>query len=223
VTEAPAVAGLVLAAYLAGSLPTSYLVGRALGVDLRRYGSGNLGATNLYRAAGLGPAAFAALVDIAKGAAPTLLFPRWDGAPQPWALAYGLAAVAGHVWPVWLGFRGGKGVATGGGVFLVLAPAATLLALALWAALVRATRIVSIGSLAAATSLPVLAWATGRPRHVVAVSAAAAALVWWTHRANVRRLLRGEELRARRGETSAGPSGPRGPAAARPPGTEGGR
>ncbi len=185
--------------YLAGSLPTSFLVARALRIDLRAYGSGNLGATNLYRAAGLAPAAAAAAVDVAKGAIPTYFFALWDGAPDAWAVGYGCAAIAGHVWSVWLRFRGGKGVATGGGMFLVLAPVATLLALALWIAAIAATRIASIASLLAATSLPLLTWATQRPPHVVAVSAAAAAFVYFTHRANIGRLLRGEEIPARRG------------------------
>lgn len=198
--------GFLALAYLAGSIPTSHLVARALGVDLRRYGSGNLGATNLFRAAGLAPAAFAAAVDIAKGAAPTYFFPLWASAEGAWALAYGCAAVLGHVFPIWTRFRGGKGVATGGGMFLVLAPLATLGAAILWLAIVRAIRIVSIGSLLAATSLPILAWGTGRPPHVVAAAAAATAFVFFTHRANLGRLLRGEELEARRGAGGPGPA-----------------
>lgn len=191
--------------YFLGSIPTSLLVGKAHGIDVRTIGSGNVGATNLYRALGLGPAVGAAVADIAKGFAPAFLFPRWDGRPAAWAAAYGLAAVAGHIWPVWLRFRGGKGMATGAGAFLGLAPLATLIALAMWAAAVIATRTVSIGSLLAATSLPILVWATVPAPHVVGVAVAAAALVWWTHRANVRRLLRGEELPARRGPGSARP------------------
>lgn len=191
--------GFLALAYLAGSFPTSHLVARAFGVDLRRYGSGNLGATNLYRAAGLAPAVLAAVVDITKGAAPTYFFPLWANAQGAWALAYGCAAALGHVFPVWTRFRGGKGVATGGGMFLVLAPVAVLAAAILWIAIVRATRIVSIGSLLAATSLPILAWATGRPPHVIAAAAAATLFVFVTHRSNLGRLLRGEELEARRG------------------------
>lgn len=202
---------LLAAAYLVGSIPTSFLLAHLWGTDLRRYGSGNLGATNLYRAAGLWPAVVAGAVDVAKGAVPTYAFPMWANAGPAWAAAFGCAAIAGHVWPVWLRFRGGKGVATGGGMFLVLAPIATVVALTLWLVVVSATRIASIGSLLAATSLPILTWASGRPPEVIAVAAAAAAFVFWTHRANLVRLWRGEELLARRGargpETPGGPEG----------------
>ena len=193
--------GLLGAAYLVGSIPTSFLIARVLEIDLRRYGSGNVGATNLYRAAGLWPAVAAGAVDVAKGAVPTYAFPIWANAGPAWAAAFGCAAIAGHVWPFWLRFRGGKGVATGGGMFLVLAPIATLIALALWLVVVSTTRIASIGSLVAAIGLPVLTWATGRPPEVIAVAAGAAAFVCWTHRANLGRLWRGEELRAKRGES----------------------
>lgn len=195
----------LIASYLLGSIPVSFLVGKASGVDIRAVGSGNVGATNLYRAVGLGPSVGAGLLDIAKGFVPAFFFPRWDGEPVVWAAGYGMAAMAGHIWPVWLRFRGGKGMATGAGVFLALAPLATAVALALWGLVVAATRTVSIGSLLAATSLAVLVWATGGPAHVVGVGAAAAVLVWWTHRANIRRLLRGEELPARRGAGTAQP------------------
>lgn len=201
--------GFLALSYLAGSIPTSFVVARVLGTDLRRYGSGNVGATNLYRAVGLGPAVVAAAADIAKGAVPTHFFPIWAGAPDPWPVAYGCAAVVGHVWPLWLRFRGGKGVATAGGMFLALAPAATLAAATLWAVVVGATRIASIGSLLAAASLPILVWASGRPAHVITVSAGTTAFVFWTHRSNLGRLLRGEELPARRGVRGPG-SGPTG-------------
>jgi glycerol-3-phosphate acyltransferase PlsY len=191
--------GLLAAGYLVGSIPTSFLLARMLGIDLRRYGSGNLGATNLYRAAGLWPALVAGVVDVAKGAVPTYGFPMWANAGPAWAAAFGCAAIAGHVWPVWLRFRGGKGVATAGGMFLVLAPVATLVALTLWLVVVAATRIASLGSLLAAVSLPILTWATGRPPEVIAVATAAAAFIGWTHRANLGRLRRGEEILAKRG------------------------
>ncbi|MGH7546336.1 MAG: glycerol-3-phosphate 1-O-acyltransferase PlsY, partial [Gemmatimonadota bacterium] len=191
--------GLLAAGYLVGSIPTSFLLARMLGIDLRLYGSGNLGATNLYRAAGLWPALVAGVVDVAKGAAPTYAFPMWANAGPAWAAAFGCAAIAGHVWPVWLRLRGGKGVATAGGMFLVLAPVATLIAFTLWLVVVSATRIASLGSLLAALSLPILTWASGRPSEVIAVATAAAAFVCWTHRANLGRLWRGEELPAERG------------------------
>ena len=107
---------LLAAAYLTGAFPTSYVVGRMRGIDLRQHGSGNLGATNAYRVLGWRAAIPIFIVDIAKGWFPTFAFPLWDGSPQwEWALAYGAAAILGHVFPVYVRFRGGKGVATSAG------------------------------------------------------------------------------------------------------------
>lgn len=192
---------LVLASYLLGSIPTSLLLARyAGGIDLRHWGSGNLGATNLYRAVGVPLAAIAVAVDVGKGFVPTWFFPLLDGNGIALALAYGGAATLGHVYPLWAGFRGGKGVATGGGVYLALAPAAVGLSLAAWLVTVLATRIVSVGSLLAAALLPVFVWLTRQQLDLVFWSTLAlAALVWWTHRSNIGRLLAGRELPARRG------------------------
>lgn len=209
---------LVLAAYLMGSLPTSYLVARHVtGIDLRRWGSGNLGATNLYRAAGAACASIAVVVDIGKGFVPTWFFPQLDGLDlAPMALAYGAAAVIGHIFSVWVAFHGGKGVATGAGVYLALAPAATGLSLVVWLSLVIGVRIVSVASLAAATTLPGFIWLTGHGGDFVFwASLPLAALVWWTHRSNLRRLLSGREPRVARGQgspTSAEASGSARPA-----------
>lgn len=196
---------LVVAAYLMGSLPTSYLVARRFkGIDLRGWGSGNLGATNLYRAAGAGYASIAVVVDVGKGFVPTWVFPLVDGLDfGPMALAYGTAAVLGHIFSVWVAFHGGKGVATGAGVYLALAPAATGLSLVVWLALVVGGRIVSVASLAAATALPAFVWLTGHGADFVFwASLPLAALVWWTHRSNLRRLLSGREPRVARGQGS---------------------
>jgi glycerol-3-phosphate acyltransferase PlsY len=211
-------AGLaVLAGYAAGSIPASWLAGRAFGTDLRRHGSGNLGATNVYRLLGPGPAVAVVLVDLGKGwaaAAPLpALFPdavRWADAavaPGALALACGAAAIAGHVYPVWLRFRGGKGVATGAGVFLALSPVATAAALLVWAAVVALLRIVSVASLAVGALLPILVWLEGRAAEGsaarTAFAAVAGAFVFWTHRENLRRLARGEERRITRAGSGA--------------------
>lgn len=203
-------AAWLLLAYLSGSIPTAWLVGRAFGVDLRAHGSGNLGGTNAYRVLGLKAGIPVVAVDVAKGWVPAALFPAWDGAGDPrLALAYGLLAIAGHVWPVWLRFRGGKGVATGAGVLVALVPLTALVALLVWLGLVLLTRIVSVSSLAAAATTPVVAWITDAPAYSVGFCAFVALFVWWTHRANLRRLLRGEELRFRRPGSKATGGGER--------------
>ncbi|HSJ07657.1 MAG TPA: glycerol-3-phosphate 1-O-acyltransferase PlsY [Longimicrobiales bacterium] len=191
---------LVLAAYLLGGFPTSYVAGRVLrGIDLRHHGSGNLGATNAFRVLGGRAAVPIFVVDILKGFLPTYFFPAFDGSSAwAWALAYGAAAILGHVFSAYVGFRGGKGVATGAGVFLALAPVAVLIGLAVWLTLVFATGYVSVASIAAAALLPPLAALTGAPREVVALGMVLAVFINLAHRANIGRLLRGEEHRIRR-------------------------
>lgn len=182
--------------YVLGSFPTSYLVGRTRGVDLREHGSGNLGATNVYRVLGAGAALPVVLVDVAKGWVPTRLFPGWDGAADTrLAIAYGLVAIAGHVWPVFLRFRGGKGVATGAGVLLALAPLTTVLALFTWIGIVSLTRYVSVASIATATVVPLFALMLDADGATVAFCVLIAGFVWWTHRSNLRRLREGTEHR----------------------------
>ena len=187
---------LTLAAYLLGSIPTSYLVGRAHGVDLREHGSGNLGGTNVYRVLGLRAGLPVVLIDVSKGFLPAYFFPGWDGSPMgQLALVYGLAAIAGHVWSIFMRFQGGKGVATGGGVLIALAPTSAQVGLLVWAGLVLITGYVSVASIAAATTVPVVAWLTDERVSTVLFCAAIALFVWWTHRQNLRRLMRGEENR----------------------------
>jgi glycerol-3-phosphate acyltransferase PlsY len=188
---------LLALAYLVGATPTSYLVGRLIfGIDLREHGSGNLGATNTFRVLGWAAALPVAVVDVAKGWLPVMLFPRWDQVPEPeWALAYGAAAIVGHVFSVYVRFKGGKGVATSAGVFLALAPWAVLVGLVAWVAVVAATRIVSLGSLAAAVTLPVAVYFTGEPAAVLWLAVGLACFVIYAHRSNIGRLLRGEENR----------------------------
>lgn len=192
---------LLLLAYLLGATPTSFWVGRALGVDLRRHGSGNLGATNTFRVLGWKAALPVVLVDVGKGWLPVVLFPYLDGPEAPWslALAYGGAAVAGHVFSVWVSFRGGKGVATSAGVFLALSPWAVLAGLLVFTVTLAATRIVSLGSILAAITLPLVVAFAPHPgperahSTLVAFTVALALFVLWAHRSNIGRLLRGEE------------------------------
>jgi acyl phosphate:glycerol-3-phosphate acyltransferase len=188
---------LVLVAYLVGSFPTSYLMGHAVrGIDLREHGSGNLGATNAFRVLGWRAAVPILIVDIAKGFFPTYLFPLFDGrASLAWMMAYGAAAIIGHMFSVYVGFRGGKGVATGAGVFLALAPVAVLVAAGIWAVIVLATGYVSLASVAAAAALPLLVAVSGRRLPILVLALVLGAFVIYAHRANIQRLLRGEEHR----------------------------
>lgn len=189
------IALLLLAAYLLGSFPSSYVIARLLrGIDLRQHGSGNLGATNAFRVLGWKAATPVFMLDILKGWIPTFFFPRWDGSPAwQWALAYGAAAILGHVFSIYVRFKGGKGVATGAGVFLALAPFAVLIGLVVWSSLLFFTGTVSIASIIAAAVLPVAVWLLGAPGLVCALALIVAAFVIYAHRANIRRLLRGEE------------------------------
>jgi glycerol-3-phosphate acyltransferase PlsY len=202
-------AAWLFASYLVGAIPTGYLAGRLFrGIDLRQYGSRNPGATNVYRVLGWKYAVPVALVDVAKGALPVLLFgPRISPAPLV-AAACGVAAVAGHALSPFLGFRGGKGVATAAGAMLALAPAAIGACALLWAGLVWVTGYVSVASVTAAVALPVAValLEPAAPRGLVWVSAALAAAVVWLHRANIRRLRAGTENRFRR-RPAAPPAG----------------
>lgn len=189
---------LVVLAYLVGATPTSYWVGKGLyGVDLREEGSGNLGATNTFRVLGWKAALPVMVVDVSKGWLPVWLFPRIDDAVWAWALAYAAAAILGHVFSLWVGFRGGKGVATSTGVFLALAPWAVLIALSVWLLLIVTTRIVSLASIVAALSIPLALLVTPYEggRALLGFTVGLALFVVWAHRSNIRRLLRGEEHR----------------------------
>jgi glycerol-3-phosphate acyltransferase PlsY len=183
------------AAYLIGAVPVGVIVARALGgTDPRRLGSGNIGATNVMRALGRGPAGATLAGDVVKGALAVGVAAAL--APAPWAAAGGaVAAIAGNCWSVFLRFRGGKGVATGLGAFLVLAPWAVLPAAAVFGVAIAATRLVSLGSILAAAALPIAAALLGYPRPSVAAAAAAAAIVVVRHRQNLGRLVRGAEPR----------------------------
>jgi glycerol-3-phosphate acyltransferase PlsY len=180
-------------AYLLGSVPFGVLIARALGLgDLRRIGSGNIGATNVLRTGNKGAAAATLLLDGAKGAVAVLAARHFAG--ESAAMLAGLAAFLGHLYPVWLGFRGGKGVATFLGVMLALAWPVGLAACATWAAVAAAFRFSSLAALAAAASAPLWLLLLG-PHQAVWLALALAALVFLRHRANIARLLEGTEPR----------------------------
>jgi len=199
---------LLFVAYLLGAVPSSYIAGRlASGIDLREHGSGNLGASNTFRVLGARVAAPVMLFDVFKGWFPAWYFPSLDGVGAwQWALAYGSAAVVGHVFPVYMGFRGGKGVATAAGVFVaVAAPAAIGAALVAWLLVLAVSRIVSLASISASLVL-VVALIVFEPRSaVVWLGVAVAGFVVFAHRSNIRRLMRGEELRFSRASRGAAP------------------
>ena len=188
------VASLVLA-YLLGSVPFALLIARRWGApDLRHVGSGNLGATNVLRASGVTAGVLVALLDIAKGAASVVLAERLNGSSAASAVA-GLAAIVGHVYPVWLRFRGGKGVATACGVFAALAPMAVPPAVLVFLISAWLTKYMSVGSVLASAALPPIAYALGSPSPIVAVAAAAATLIVFRHRSNLARVRHGTERR----------------------------
>ena len=174
----------IVIGYAIGSLPIGYLVlQRARGLDLRRVGSGNVGATNVYRTSGLGMAIAVMLADAGKGAGAVLL--AGGGAHSAMA---GAAAVIGHIYPVWLKFKGGKGVATAGGAFTVLSPLATAIAAAAFAAVVFRSRFVSLGSIVATITLPIVEWLTPGLPAVDVAATIVAALILFRHRSNMARL-----------------------------------
>lgn len=195
--------GLLLA-YVLGSLPSAYLAGRALrGIDLRTVGSGNLGATNVFRALGVRAALVVLALDAAKGAVPVLVLPRLfplGGSPGPaeqwWALAYGAAAIVGHAKPVFLLWRGGgKGVATAAGMFAVLAPLPLACTAAVCAVVVWYSGYMSAGSLVAAILFPLLVWLAAGASPTLWASLLVGAFVVWSHRSNLQRLRAGTEHR----------------------------
>lgn len=190
----------VILSYLAGSIPSAYLAGKLRGVDLRKHGSGNLGATNVVRVLGPKIGAVVFLADLMKGFLPVFFLPTYTETLRPdlFALVYGAAAILGHVKPIFLlGKGGGKGVATASGVFLALAFVPMLIAEAVWIVVFYFTRYVSLASLLGAAVLPVaiLAWSRDPRSPVFIASLVIATFVFWTHRENIGRLRRGEEHR----------------------------
>jgi acyl phosphate:glycerol-3-phosphate acyltransferase len=183
---------LVIVAYLIGSIPTGLLLGKAFGVDIRTTGSGNIGATNVYRTLGRKVGVMTLVGDCLKGLVPVLVAQQ-IGLPDLGIALIGLAAFLGHVYTVFLGFKGGKGVATALGVFLGLSPLAVLLTLAIFVLVLFKWRYVSLGSIVAAAAMPVFVAAIDRRPSIVVVTLLVAVLVIWKHRENIKRLRAGSE------------------------------
>jgi len=196
----------MLAAYLLGATPTSYLAAKlGRGIDLRKHGSKNLGATNVYRVLGWKYAIPVALIDVAKGAVPVVLFGRWAAGPEWLPVALGIAAVMGHVYSPYVRFQGGKGVATAAGMFLALGPLALAISVPVWGLTLWLTGYVSASSLVAVALFPLWVRLTepgARPTFWAAV--VLALVIAYSHRANIRRLLAGTEsrFRTRKGVTA---------------------
>ena len=191
---------LIIIAYLLGSIPFGYLIVRGKeGADVRTTGSGGTGATNVSRRAGKGAGVLTLMLDALKGAAAVLIAQTLSG--NGWVVtAAAIAVIVGHIFPVWLGFRGGKGVATGAGVFLMLMPVALLCAGVIFLAIVLFTRYVSLGSMIAAATIPLFVWLqtvfvapSTDLRPLLAAATAGALLIIFAHRGNIERLARGTE------------------------------
>lgn len=202
----PKVIALVAFAYLLGSVPCGWVVMKVYrNLDVRKLGSGNIGAANVFRAGGAGAFAFTVVLDALKGFIPVMLGIAWGLGNQEWALAaIGLAAVIGHTWPIYLGFRGGKGVATTGGVMLALAPVSVVLAVLSWVIVVRITRLASLSSMVAVgvglislVGLHLAGWSLWRPVgwSVVVLGVVLLGLILYRHRHNIERLASGRELK----------------------------
>ena len=192
---------LLLGAYLLGSIPFGLLFARLFGgADVRQYGSGNIGATNVARVAGPLPGILTLLFDVAKGALAVWLAARFADHSARTMMLTGVAALLGHCFPVWLGFKGGKGVATGLGVFAALCPSAALAAVVLFVLIVVFLRIVSLASITAAAAMPLLVYFLWAPHHAPPLMISfgtlfAAALIIFKHNANLQRLVEGTEPR----------------------------
>jgi glycerol-3-phosphate acyltransferase PlsY len=185
----------IITAYLLGSVPFALLLSRRFNAaDLRKVGSGNLGAANVLRASGVRAGVLVALLDAGKGAASVALAMRMSSAPVVPAAA-GVAAIIGHIYPVWLKFRGGKGVATACGVFSLLTPIAVPPALLVFLVSVWASKYISLGSILASIALPSIAYATGASAASLGAAIAAGALILFRHRSNLTRLIGGTERR----------------------------
>src|SRR5437899_3256351 len=195
----------VLAGYLLGSIPTGFLVAQARGVDIRTVGSGNIGATNVFRYLGVPAGIFVLLADALKGWVAVAVtarliansFNATGGQPAyEWnQIGAGLAAILGHNFTCWLHFKGGKGIATSAGVLVALVPGALLIILGIWIVVFVLTRYVSLASICASFALPFAAWLTGQSSTIVGMTAAMGALAIYKHKGNIKRLINGTENR----------------------------
>ena len=202
---------IAVAAYLLGSFPTGYLVARARGIDIRAVGSGNIGATNVFRMVGKTAGVFALIIDGLKGYAACTWLCDWvlalPGGPTTntglYRILAGITAVLGHNFTCWLKFKGGKGIATSAGVYFALAPLAAGVALSTWIIVFALGRYVSVASIAAAVALPTAVWLTKDSRFLGIVTTALGLLAIYKHKGNIQRLLNGTERRL--GQKSATP------------------
>jgi glycerol-3-phosphate acyltransferase PlsY len=196
---------VVVIAYLLGSIPTGFLVARTRGVDIRTVGSGNIGATNVFRILGKPAGIFVLLADAAKGWLAVFLIAKWVAgwfyptagplAIEWFRLCAGIAAILGHNYTCWLHFKGGKGIATSAGVLVALVWLPLLIILGVWILVFAASRYVSLASICASFVLPFAAWFTGEKLATILVTAALAALAIYKHKSNIQRLLKGTEHR----------------------------
>jgi len=195
---------VVIAAYLLGSIPTGFLVAKARGIDIRSVGSGNIGATNVFRYLGKPAGIFVLLADALKGWLAVVVISLIPSAMQvtsysstdQWLkICAGLAVILGHNYTCWLYFKGGKGIATSAGVLIALMPWALLIIFCVWVVVFAATRYVSLASICAATALPFANWLTTNDSTLTFIGAAMSALAVYKHKANIRRLLNGTEPR----------------------------
>lgn len=186
---------IVLGAYLIGSIPFGYLLARFWkGIDIRQHGSGNIGATNVWRTLGKGPGLVVLLLDLIKGATAVLLAKQLENTDVA-TLAAALAVMSGHSWPVWLGFKGGKIIASGAGAILAIAPMPLLLAFIVFVLVVAIFRYVSLGSIIAAISLPIWMALLHYNQTMIIFSILVAAFAVWRHSANIKRLIQGTETK----------------------------
>jgi len=185
---------LIVSAYLLGSVPSGYVLGKLAGVDVRKAGSGNVGATNVARVVGKRQGIMTLLFDVAKGFLPVLFAQSMHLDSSIVALT-GVAAFVGHLYPIFLRFKGGKGVATALGVFVAVAPLGTMILFVVFAAVFAASRIVSLSSMVAAACAPVVLWSLSYTTSAVVMSSFIAVMIVWRHRGNIKRLLAGTEPR----------------------------
>lgn len=188
---------IVIGAYLLGSIPTGMIIARRMGVNLRRVGSGNIGATNVTRALGKGWGAVVLLCDILKGLIPVLVSRKVIGSEgwqaEIWLSSTVMAALLGHCFSVFIGFQGGKGVATGFGALVALTPLAAFLALCVWITSFSIYRLSALGAISAAASLPITIFMVYPSRIYLALSLIVAVLIFYTHRENIKRMIEGKE------------------------------
>ena len=186
----------VVGAYFLGAIPFGLLIARSQGVDIRSQGSGNIGATNVFRVMGKGWGLLTFLLDALKGFVPAFLFPIWGGGSGDWGLYCGLMAIVGHSFPVYLKFKGGKGVATSSGMLLGIAPLAVGIGLLSWMLLMLVFKYVSLASIVAVLVVAVVVWVEGSGSPVMkGLITLLSLLIIWLHRANIGRLLAGTENR----------------------------